>query len=216
MINGRTVITTLLSVSLGTIALAQSTHQHGASNAPGMPGMMAQMRGSQAGHMEGMMQAGNSMHGLEELKGAEFDQAFMAMMIAHHQGAIEMADWVLEHGSDPQVLEAANEIKAAQDPEIQQMTTWLQDWYATEPDSTWMQMMDSDTQSMMNAMTAANDPDTAFLAEMIHHHQGAIDMAQLALQHADQQELRDLARDIIIMQAGEIHQFQTWLNTGTE
>lgn len=67
MINGRTVITTLLSVSLGTIALAQSTHQHGASNAPGMPGMMAQMRGSQAGHMEGMMQAGNSMHGLEEL-----------------------------------------------------------------------------------------------------------------------------------------------------
>ena len=216
MINGRTVITTLLSVSLGTIALAQSTHQHRAGNTPGMPGMMAQMHGSQADHMEGMMQAGNSMHGLEELTGAEFDQAFMAMMIAHHQGAIEMADWVLEHGRDPQVLEAGNEIKAAQDPEIQQMTTWLQDWYATEPDSTWMQMMDSDTQSMMNAMTAANDPDTAFLAEMIHHHQGAIDMAQLALQHADQQELRDLARDIIIMQAGEIHQFQTWLNTGTE
>src|SRR5690625_2064401 len=131
-------------------------------------------------------------------------------------GAIEMADWVLEHGSDPQVLKAASAIKAAQDPEIQQMTTWLQDWYATEPDSTWMQMMDSDTQSMMNAMTAANGPDTAFLAEMIHHHQGAIDMAQLALQHADRQELRDLARDIIIMQAGEIHQFQTWLNTGTE
>src|SRR5690625_7682142 len=98
MINGRTVITTLLSVSLGTIALAQSTHQHGASNAPGMPGMMAQMRGSQVGHVEGLMQAGNSMHCLEGLKAAEFDQAYMAMMIAQHQGAIDMANWLLDEG----------------------------------------------------------------------------------------------------------------------
>src|SRR5690625_6888373 len=86
MVNGRLLITTLLSVSLGTMGLAQSTHQHGAGNTPGMPGMMAQMRGSQAGYMEAMMQAGNSMHGLEELQCAEFDQAFIALMIAHHQG----------------------------------------------------------------------------------------------------------------------------------
>ena len=53
------------------------------------------------------------------------DVAFACGMIAHHQGAIDMAEVLLEHGDDPQMRALAKEIIAAQDPEIERMTTWL-------------------------------------------------------------------------------------------
>lgn len=53
------------------------------------------------------------------------DVAFACGMIAHHQGAIDMAQVLLEHGEDPQMRALAEEIIAAQGPEIERMTTWL-------------------------------------------------------------------------------------------
>ena len=52
--------------------------------------------------------------------------------------------------------------------------------------------------------------DKAFLAEMIAHHQGAIDMASLAAAQAKHQEVKDLAKGIIAAQTGEITQMQAW------
>lgn len=53
------------------------------------------------------------------------DVAFACAMIAHHQGAIDMAQVLLEYGDDPQMIELAGEIIAAQVGEIDQMTAWL-------------------------------------------------------------------------------------------
>lgn len=53
------------------------------------------------------------------------DVAFACAMIAHHQGAIDMAQVLLAHGDDPQMIELANEIIAAQVGEIDRMTAWL-------------------------------------------------------------------------------------------
>jgi uncharacterized protein (DUF305 family) len=53
------------------------------------------------------------------------DVAFACGMIAHHQGAIDMAEVLLEHGDDPQMRKLAEEIIAAQVAEIEQMTAWL-------------------------------------------------------------------------------------------
>lgn len=53
------------------------------------------------------------------------DVAFACGMIAHHQGAIDMAKVLLEYGDDPQMITLAEEIMAAQVGEIEQMTTWL-------------------------------------------------------------------------------------------
>ncbi len=62
------------------------------------------------------------------------------------------------------------------------------------------------------AMHAAGGPfDRAFLEAMIAHHQSAVAMAQVALQQAQHQELRDLASSIVETQNGEITQMQTWL-----
>jgi uncharacterized protein (DUF305 family) len=53
------------------------------------------------------------------------DVAFACGMIAHHQGAIDMAQVLLDHGDDLQMRALAQEIMDAQVAEIQQMTQWL-------------------------------------------------------------------------------------------
>mgnify|MGYP001589929938 CR=1 FL=1 len=52
--------------------------------------------------------------------------------------------------------------------------------------------------------------DQAFLSGMIMHHQGAVSMAQAALQNAKHQEIKDMAKAIISAQTSEISQMQQW------
>jgi uncharacterized protein (DUF305 family) len=55
------------------------------------------------------------------------DVAFVCGMIPHHQGAIDMAKIVLEHGKDPWVKQLARNVIDAQTREIAEMTKWLQE-----------------------------------------------------------------------------------------
>ena len=67
-----------------------------------------------------------TMPAMEEgMMNEDADVAFACGMIAHHQGAIDMAQVLLKHGSDPQMIKLAEEIMAAQVGEIDQMVTWL-------------------------------------------------------------------------------------------
>jgi len=71
-------------------------------------------------------------------------------------------------------------------------------------------------EQMMHDMNAAlrgktgDDFDKAFLSEMIVHHQGAVEMAELARKDAKHQEIKDLAEAIITAQEKEIADMQSW------
>lgn len=56
---------------------------------------------------------------------ADVDFAFS--MIPHHQGAIDMAQVVLEHGQDPRIRTLAEAIVAAQEAEVAFLRGWLAD-----------------------------------------------------------------------------------------
>lgn len=90
----------------------------GASAPEDMSGM------DMSGSMPGMM----SMADMEELaaaSGSAFDRQFLTMMIAHHQGAIEMATAEIRDGHNPAAIALANDVITAQTAEIATMKDLL-------------------------------------------------------------------------------------------
>jgi len=140
------------------------------------------------------------------------DVMFAQMMIPHHEQAIEMSDIAL----DPTVMAGdvvknlALKIKAAQDPEIQQMTGFLSLWNKS------LTMDESmDHSDMMSGMLSAEelsrlstlrgaDFDRAWLTGMIAHHEGAVEMAEAVLKDGVNTAVRELADAIIKGQEAEI------------
>jgi uncharacterized protein (DUF305 family) len=64
--------------------------------------------------------------------------------------------------------------------------------------------------AMMEGMMH-DDPDVAFACAMIAHHQGAIDMARIQLEHGEDEWIRSLAEEIIEAQVQEIDEMTQWL-----
>jgi uncharacterized protein (DUF305 family) len=77
--------------------------------------------------MPGMMSEAD-MSRLMEATGPEFDLAFVEMMAAHHQGAIDMANAELKDGSLPEVTRLAEQIIDTQQDEIEQLKRWKTKW----------------------------------------------------------------------------------------
>lgn len=79
---------------------------------------------------DGMHRAmGGMMMGLEGKTGDELDEAFLAGMIVHHQGAIEMSKVLVAGTKRPELQKLGNDIISAQTQEIEMMQQWHTNWF---------------------------------------------------------------------------------------
>ncbi len=72
---------------------------------------------------------GDMMAGISGKTGDDFDKAFLAEMIVHHQGAVDMAEMVLEVSKRPELRKLAEDIISAQTKEIKMMQDWQTAWF---------------------------------------------------------------------------------------
>ncbi len=116
-----------------------------------------------------------------------------------------------KQGIDPRVTELANQIKAAQGPEIQQMQGWLTQWGApsmppTSGHGDMPGMSGIMSEQDMTALKDAKGVDATklFLTQMIAHHEGAITMAQTEIKDGQYPPAVEMARAIVTTQQQEI------------
>jgi uncharacterized protein (DUF305 family) len=79
--------------------------------------------------------------------------------------------------------------------------------------SPWAQAYDDANAAMHAGMMIAytDNPDLDFANSMIAHHQGAIAMAKIELEHGKDPEIRKLAEDVVAAQTAEIAQMKAWI-----
>ena len=140
----------------------------------------------------------------------DVDRDFVAMMVPHHQGAIGMAEAELSYGHNERLRRLAQEIIVTQQEEIAEMRLALVSAApsrSTGPEeASFLAKIDAAMARMMAGMKIkpSNDVDRDFVAMMVPHHQGAIDMAEAELSYGHNEPLRGLAQEIIVTQEQQI------------
>jgi uncharacterized protein (DUF305 family) len=174
---------------------------------------MGQMMGSGDTEWDGPMMSMGDMPGMSMASSGAMSmdqQAFIPMMVAHHQMAVDMAKVELERGKDPQVKAMARKVVADQSKEIAAMRAWYRDWYGSDvprmPMSGAMGMMGMSMD--MDELRATAEPDRVFLRMMQPHHAGAVLMADMVLQGNPRKEVSDLAKQIVAAQSDEMGSMQ--------
>lgn len=170
-----------------------------------MSGMHSQHKGMA---MPSMKMGMSGMQALQRLSGKEFNISFLSQMIAHHQGAVAMAQQALEVAKHAETKKEAHMVVTDQKREIEQMTVWLQKWYGVQPSEAQGELMKADMKTM-TAMKIEND--RMFFEMMIPHHQSAIEMSQMVFKRSDKAEVKHLARSIIKAQKAEIIRYKSLL-----
>lgn len=152
----------------------------------------------------------------EQAEHNDADVMFAQMMIPHHEQAIEMADVVLAKPDvEPQITELANEVKAAQGPEIEVLAQWLDSWGAERSSEhsghAGMDGMMSEEDMQMLSDAAGPEAKRLFLEQMIVHHQGAVEMAQTEIESGQDADAIEMAQAIVDTQQTEIETMEALL-----
>jgi uncharacterized protein (DUF305 family) len=181
---------------------------------------------AEAGYLQQNTTAMNKMMADMSIKPTgDVDHDFVATMQPHHQGAIDMAQSELTFGHNEQLTRIAQGIIVEQLQEIAAMRVAIGESaspsWVTGPvsaganaarrgniaaEASYVSQNNLAMNKMMADMAVAptGDVDHDFVAMMVPHHQGAIDMSQLELRYGHNAQLQEVAQEIIVDQIQEI------------
>ena len=117
-----------IAIGLGGYKMVDAkNHQTTTTTTPAMSDMGHDMSAMKSSDMSSMSMSEMNSE-LKGLSGDEFDKQFIASMIAHHQGAIDMANAAKSQAKHGEIKAMADDIISAQTKEIKQMQDWQKQW----------------------------------------------------------------------------------------
>jgi uncharacterized protein (DUF305 family) len=153
------------------------------------------------------------------------DVTFAQGVIPHYQQTIDMAKLADGRAESAEVKQLAADIEAAQGPEMETMTGWLEAWGQVVPGGDMSAMDHGDmsgdgmagmmSQDDMDELEAASGAqfDRMFLTMMIEHHEGAIEMAKSEQADGENPDAIALAEKVEADQTAEIQEIQALLES---
>lgn len=170
----------------------------------------AMAQGEHGGHDADTTAMMESIEELRALSGEEFEAGYVNRIIPHHEGAVEMAEMVVDRAPHDQVRRVAARIIEDQEREIELLTSFLRDELGKELDRDERQVM---SDAMMGEIEDA-EPEMAekmFLLMMREHHQTAVEMGELVIEKATSRVIREQAEGMVRSQREEQAEFARYL-----
>lgn len=147
----------------------------------------------------------------------DVDAEFTRMMIPHHYQAILMSELAPDRAADPELKSLADRIHTEQDLEIRMMQGWQgrNGLPVTDPETAYQDVLTKpDVVERMGMATAEEmdrlatlsgaEFDRMFLDLMIPHHDGAVAMLQDVILNGSDQELNQMAQDMMSTQKAQL------------
>jgi uncharacterized protein (DUF305 family) len=222
MLTPKTYLFTVLTVATITVGIGACSVATSKSTSP-TAGDSTTIAKDPGGMNHGEMKHSSMAHKMDiGPANANYDLRFLDSMIPHHQGALIMSQEVLTKSKRPELVKLAKSIISEQQKEIAQMQQWRKQWYpkaATTPIMWHAEMnhemsMTAQYKEMMQMNVSLGNADAGFdkrfLDAMIPHHQGAVTMANDALQKSQRPELQKYAKSIVASQQQEINDMTEW------
>lgn len=156
------------------------------------------------------------------------DAGFARDMATHHTQAVIMAGYERDNTDNAALRVLATDMETSQNQQIGEMQGWLDVWglaRASKNQMAWMGPgMGMGPTALMPGMATPAEMDHLqtlhgkaldidFLQLMIRHHQGGLEMAQYAVQHASEPYVRDMAESMLNSQNSEIIEMEQILRT---
>jgi len=159
------------------------------------------------------------------------DAAFASDLVQHHALSLTLVDVTRERDVSPGLTAIADEILAAQGPEIQSLTTWLTDWDQPAPETIRdhanahaeergevIEVPGGDLPGMpdhaeLEALEELEGPafEQRWLELMIAHHEGAIEIAEDQTDSGSFSPALELASDVVTTQQDQVERMKSLL-----
>ena len=156
-----------------------------------------------SGHSSASEEKSSSQYSADEIM-------FAQMMIPHHEQAVTMSELALTNTTTPEIVALAIAIRDAQAPEIIQMRVWIDgksESHMHDMEMGWMPTAE-ELETLVSLKGEAFDQ--FFLASMIAHHEGALDMVDMIIDSTNE-EVKTLAANIVKSQSAEIEAMKALL-----